>query len=163
MAIKGAGQSFDPGTFSAAVRDELLGVYEQDKIGRGPLSGSQLDKLSKSVRAQLSEVDRVADPLSNVLDNLPSKTKNKLNKFSAPILLGSALGSIVVPRVLMEFALYQKGGVKIGNQPKNGSVNTGVSGQGTTEPRIQQGTSETVATVDTTVDPAISQLLDNVG
>jgi hypothetical protein len=109
------------------------------------------------------EADRVADPLSNVLDNLPSKTKNKLNKFSAPILLGSALGSVVVPRLLIEVASFNKGGVRVVNQPKNGSVNTGVSGQGTTEPRIQQGTSETVATVDTTVDPAISQLLDNVG
>jgi hypothetical protein len=48
------------------------------------------------------EADAVADPLDKILDNLTTKQKKAIEKYSAPVMLAGAIAGIVVPRIMTD-------------------------------------------------------------
>lgn len=54
------------------------------------------------------EAKTIANPASTMIQKLNAKQKQKINQLTAPILLGSAIASVVLPRVLIEMSMSRR-------------------------------------------------------
>jgi hypothetical protein len=69
----------------------------------------------------------IATPASSMIQKLTAAQKKKINQITAPLILGAAIASVVVPRVLEDMQ-YAKGGVKVG-QAKTNTIQSGSNNQ----------------------------------
>jgi hypothetical protein len=116
------------------------------------------------------EAQTIADPASIVLQSIPKKQIEKVNKLLAPISLIIAVGSVLVPRVMMDISLAQqakRGASQNGQRPITQDQNSAIRGGGI-NPNIKQpgsSQSETVTrnseTNSVNVSPEIAGLFES--
>lgn len=100
------------------------------------------------------EAKTIAIPASTMIAKLTVKQRNKINQLAAPIMLGTAIVSVCMPRIIIDISSSQRGknNARTISQGNTGNVQQidSISGQ--------EQTSVVVQTPSTFVDPTISSL-----
>lgn len=106
----------------------------------------------------------IAQPASTMIQKLTTAQKKKINSYTAPIVLGSAIASIVVPRLVLDLAM--KGGNKnnVRNKSEISTVQQSINNQNNIESRNneQQTNTQNVKAATTANDREIAGLFRNL-
>jgi mannitol-specific phosphotransferase system IIBC component len=114
---------------------------------------------------QEDEAVSIAKPASNMIQKLTSKQKQKINQLAAPIMLVSAIASVVVPRLIIDMAMAKETNQnervkKQVSQNLNGDAKQNVDESGNVG--IVQTNSNDSTSVSTTVDSEIAGLFSRM-
>jgi hypothetical protein len=139
---------------------ETLSVLIQ--TGFGMLAGVTR---RKHWEIQEDEAVSIAKPASNMIQKLTSKQKQKINQLAAPIMLVSAIASVVVPRLIIDMAMAKETNQnervkKQVSQNLNGDAKQNVDESGNVG--IVQTNSNDSTSVSTTVDSEIAGLFSRM-
>lgn len=106
----------------------------------------------------------IANPASALLSKLTTAQKKKIDQLSAPVLLGSALASVIIPKALIDISMTKGMRTYAGNQSKVNSVpsRSVEADYGKSEVVQPTGNTATNAVNAPTNDKSVTQLFSSV-
>jgi mannitol-specific phosphotransferase system IIBC component len=110
------------------------------------------------------EAQTIATPAATMIQKLTTAQKKKINQLTAPIVLGSAVASVIIPRLMIDLSMKGAKNSNVRSQPKISTVQQETNRELSTESgNIPERTDSNISkTASTTNDREITDLFRNL-